>query len=124
MIDPAITNLFSQWTHYLALGIEAVAALIIGVAAAQGTVRVVWLFLHPSLPPEAKEVLRLRLGRWLSVALEFALAADIVRTAVAPTWQEIGQLAAIIAIRTVLNFFLERDISKARAETEKGHTPA
>jgi hypothetical protein len=42
--------------------------------------------------------------------LEFALGADIVRTAIAPTWDDIGQLAAIAAIRTFLNFFLERDL--------------
>ena len=44
------------------------------------------------------------------LALELTLAADIVRTAIAPTWNDIGQLAAIATIRTVLNVFLERDI--------------
>jgi uncharacterized membrane protein len=38
------------------------------------------------------------------------LAADILRTAVAPTWEDIGKLAAIAAIRTVLNYFLEREL--------------
>jgi uncharacterized membrane protein len=47
---------------------------------------------------------------WIVLALEFALAADIVRTAIAPSWTQIGQLAAIAAIRTALNLFLERDI--------------
>jgi uncharacterized membrane protein len=45
------------------------------------------------------------------LALEFALAADIAETAFAPTWQAIGKLAAIAAIRTALNFFLERDLA-------------
>jgi len=47
---------------------------------------------------------------WILLALEFALGADIARTAIAPTWDEIGQLAAIAVIRTALNFFLERDL--------------
>ncbi|HKT54862.1 MAG TPA: DUF1622 domain-containing protein [Caulobacteraceae bacterium] len=47
---------------------------------------------------------------WIILALEFALGADIVRTAIAPTWNEIGQLAAIAVIRTGLNYFLERDL--------------
>jgi len=47
---------------------------------------------------------------WIILALEFALAADIVRTAIAPTWNDIGQLAAIAVIRTGLNYFLERDL--------------
>jgi uncharacterized membrane protein len=58
---------------------------------------------------------RLRLGRWLAVAREFELAADVLRTAVAPTWDEIGQLAAIIVLRTLLNYFLQNEIDKAEA---------
>ena len=48
----------------------------------------------------------------LILALEFTIASDVVKTAVAPTWDEIGQLAAIAAVRTFLNFFLERDLEK------------
>src|SRR5262249_34444347 len=55
----------------------------------------------------------LEFARWLVLGLEFMLAADIVRTVIAPTWQEIGQLAAIAVIRTFLNFFLERDLEAA-----------
>jgi uncharacterized membrane protein len=49
---------------------------------------------------------------WLLLGLEFELAADIVRTAIAPSWTDIGQLGAIAAIRTFLNFFLEEDIER------------
>ena len=54
--------------------------------------------------------IRLALGKSLAVALEFLLAADILRTAVAPTWSDIGKLAAIAALRTLLNYFLEREL--------------
>jgi uncharacterized membrane protein len=47
------------------------------------------------------------------LALEFALAADILRTAIAPGREEIGKPAAIAALRTVLNFFLQREIEHA-----------
>ena len=53
-----------------------------------------------------------RFAMWLLLALEFELAADIIRSAIAPTWQDIGQLGAIAVIRTLLNFFLEKDIEK------------
>jgi uncharacterized membrane protein len=53
-----------------------------------------------------------RFGMWLILGLEFMLAADIARTAISPTWQQTGQLAAIALIRTFLNYFLERDIEK------------
>ncbi len=49
------------------------------------------------------------------MALELELGADILRTAVAPTWTEIGQLGAIVVLRTALNFFLQQEIDKAEA---------
>jgi uncharacterized membrane protein len=49
-------------------------------------------------------------GDGLALALEFELGADIQRTAAAPTWSEIGQLAAVTTIRTALNFFLQQEI--------------
>lgn len=60
--------------------------------------------------------IRLSLGRFLALGLEFQLAGDILRTAIAPTLREIGELAAIAAIRTALNFFLSREIKEERAE--------
>ena len=47
---------------------------------------------------------------WLVLALEFLLAADILKTAISPTWTDIGQLAAIAAIRTFLNYSLAHDL--------------
>jgi uncharacterized membrane protein len=52
----------------------------------------------------------LRLGRWLVAGLTFQLAADVLETAVTSSWDEVARLAAIAAIRTFLNYFLERDI--------------
>lgn len=109
-----------QLTVWLIQGVEGAAALIVGVAAAEALWRSVPLFLpgrgrdgvdHQ----DAKEAVRLHLGRWLAVALEFELAADVLRTAVAPGWNEIGQLAAIAVLRTALNYFLQREIDAAEA---------
>lgn len=108
---PGMENVFKTWTQWLATGVEAAAALVIAVAALEATWRALALFfVRPAQPDDAKEGVRLRLARWLAVALEFALAADILRTAIAPTWDEIGKLAAIAALRTLLNFFLQREI--------------
>ncbi|MFD1829925.1 DUF1622 domain-containing protein [Streptomyces desertarenae] len=63
--------------------------------------------------------IRLSLGRFLTLGLEFQLAGDVLRTAIAPSFTEIGQLAAIAAIRTVLNYFLGREIASERAELER-----
>lgn len=53
---------------------------------------------------------RLELGHAFSLALGILIGASILKTAIAPTWNDIGQLAAIIAIRIILNFFLVRDV--------------
>ena len=52
------------------------------------------------------------LGAWLVLGLEFELAADVVRTVVAPSWRELGELGAIAVIRTFLNYFRERDLER------------
>ena len=106
-------DLFKESTNYLAATIEAAAAILIGIAAIQATVSALVLFASRKAPLGWKEQVRLRLGGWLALALEFELAADILRTAIAPTWNEIGQLAAIIVLRTTLNYFLQREIDKA-----------
>ncbi|MCX2926285.1 DUF1622 domain-containing protein [Streptomyces sp. NEAU-W12] len=68
--------------------------------------------------------IRLRLGRFLVLGLEFQLAGDVLRTAVAPSFTEIGQLAAIAAIRTALNYFLGREIAQENAELKNaGSSP-
>ena len=59
--------------------------------------------------------IRLYLGRWLSMALEFQLAADIVATTVNPNGDQLIQLAAVAVIRTFLNVFLAREIAQERA---------
>jgi len=114
-------------TGGLASGVEACAALIIAFAAIQATIRAIIQFFRKSqseTQPEhpTTEDIRLRLGRWLALALEFELGADILRTAVAPTWLQIGQLAAIATIRTLLNYFLQQEIDRA-ARRQQGVEP-
>ncbi|MFV2103262.1 DUF1622 domain-containing protein [Micromonospora sp. LOL_024] len=60
--------------------------------------------------------IRLSLGRFLVLGLEFQLAADILRTALSPTFAQIGQLAGIAAIRTVLNYVLGREIAQEQRQ--------
>jgi uncharacterized membrane protein len=104
----------------LSRGVEVAAAVVIAIAAIEATIKALLLFLRRNYPPEAKTEVRLTLGRWLAVGLEFLLAADILKTAIAPTWNEIGQLSAIAALRTALNYFLGKEIEKeASAERQK-----
>jgi uncharacterized membrane protein len=93
--------------------VEAGGAIVIFVGAAIAFCRFVLVtFKREGMAPFAP--VRLDLGRFLALGLEFQLAADILRTAVAPSFNELAQLAAIAAIRTALNFFLGREIKEQR----------
>ena len=109
-----IVKLIAQYAAYLA---EGVAALIIAI----GSLRAMWIYVRRALFSHSKSRQtarsRIELGHSLSLGLEFLVGADILKTAVAPTWQDIGQLAAIIAIRTVLNFFLMWELERMEKET-------
>lgn len=103
---------FKSLTASIAIGVEAAGALLVAYGAAEAFLGSILAIVRGrSLPGERKEVW-LRFGVWLLLGLEFELAADVVRTALSPTWQDIGQLAAIAGIRTFLNFFLERDLEQ------------
>ena len=65
----------------------------------------------------------IRFATWILLALEFALAADLVRTAVAPTWDDIAKLAVIATIRTMLNYFLAKDIAEFEPVERSGRSP-
>jgi uncharacterized membrane protein len=58
-------------------------------------------------------------ARWLVAGLTLQLGADIIATMITPDWMEIGRLAATATIRTLLNYFLERDLKEALGVEEK-----
>jgi uncharacterized membrane protein len=100
---------------HLATGVQLAAAAIVTVACIRAAVRSFALLLRSGDPGTETEVTRLSLGRWLVLALEFQVAADILRTAATPTWTDLGQLAAVIVLRTVLNYVLRREIAESGA---------
>jgi uncharacterized membrane protein len=109
-VQPLIVLLMAR----LAAAIDVATGLIIAVAVGEAIVRTALSYIERlHQVPGHDEPVRLRLGRWLALALEFALASDIVRTAIGPSWDEIGKHAAIMALRTVLNYFLEREFDQA-----------
>jgi len=118
-----VTILFDEQAKYIiqtvARGVEFAAAVIIALAAVEATIKALIIFLHRNSPANAKNEVRMTLGRWLAVALEFELAADILNTAVTPTWNDIEKLAAIAALRTALNYFLDRDIRAESAPAQR-----
>lgn len=97
--------------------IEGAGALIICVGAAVALTRFVVEGLRHR-DPEVFVDVRLGLGRFLALGLEFQLAGDVLKSAISPSFREIGQLAAVAAIRTALNYFLGREVREAREQQQ------
>lgn len=107
----ATERLLTTLVTYLTYVAELAAAVIIAVAVARAIVAYGrHLAARAAAARDDIEDIRLRMGKSLTLALEFALASDILKTAVAPSLAIIAQLAAIIVLRTALNYFLEREI--------------
>jgi uncharacterized membrane protein len=93
--------------------VEATGAIVI--AAGVIVSFILWVLSELRVRSVSYEAIRLTLGRFLALGLEFQLGADILGTAVSPSWSEIGKLGAIAGIRTVLNYFLAQDLQRADA---------
>jgi len=104
-------------THASVVAIQWVALITVVAGAAEGAVRGVWA-MFGSADGHKRQDAWLRLGRWLVAGLTFQLAADVLETAITTSWEEVGRLAAIAAIRTALNYFLERDLNELREREE------
>jgi uncharacterized membrane protein len=112
-IESSIVNAV-QW---LRLIVETTGALIIGL----GIIAAGYQFVRALMPPQLDGFnrVRLTLARFLALALEFQLAADILSTAIAPSWDQIGKLGAIAVIRTLLNYFLMREMREENTKEGK-----
>jgi uncharacterized membrane protein len=100
----------SDVARQIALAINVVAIVIVTA----GVVQALFGLLHATITRTAtiavKRAMWIDFARWLIGGLTLQLAADVVGTAIAPTWDDLGKLAAIAAIRTVLSYSLDRDM--------------
>jgi uncharacterized membrane protein len=115
-------GLLQEWlvvvTEMAVLGINAMALIVILFGTAQAFFAGLPIMFGITSPLETREVW-MRYGRWLIAGLTFQLGADIIETSISPGWEDIGRLAAIAAIRTALNYFLERDLVELRRRSSE-----
>jgi len=112
-------NLISEYTVII---IDALALVLVAVGTIEAFLKGTGVLLSSASGHERRDVW-LRYARWLVAALTFQLAADIVESSMSATWESIGRLAAIAAIRTFLNYFLERDLNEARELQRRKNEP-
>lgn len=102
--------------RWVKLGVEIFGATLVTI----GVIRAIAHLVRTFATKEASRftATRLILARHLALALEFELGADILGTAVSPTWDQIGKLGAVAVIRTGLNYFLMREMRGERVAEE------
>jgi uncharacterized membrane protein len=110
--EETIINLVS----WLRLLVETTGAVIIAIGVVLAAIQFVKVLI--SRKAENYTSIRLLLARYLALALEFELGADILSTAISPSWDQIGKLGAIAVIRTALNYFLSREMEQERKFSE------
>jgi len=104
-----VEQFLAVWTVRIAELTDAFAAIIILLASLEAAVRAGRAFLKFGTEHHGIQAIRFRFGRWLSLALDFLIASDVLRTSVSPSWTAIGQLGAIVAIRIVITYALGRE---------------
>src|SRR3954471_13662734 len=83
-----------------------VVVIVVGLLLATG------FFLRQRERPDSYRTFRQQVGKAILLGLEFLVAADIIRTvAVAPTFEGVGVLAALVAVRTFLSFTLDVELN-------------
>ncbi|MCG2577474.1 DUF1622 domain-containing protein [Dechloromonas sp. XY25] len=103
-----------EWLRLLVEGLGA-TVIFIGLLVALRGLAAHWL----EKRRDDFNPVRLAFARYLAMALEFQLAADILSTAVSPSWDQLGKLAVVAVIRTALNFFLTREIRDERDQPQR-----
>ena len=101
-------------TNGTVLVIDMMVLVIIAIGTIQAFVQGLQVMLRSSATGHDRRNVWLHYARWLVAGLTFQLAADILATSIAPSWDELVRLATVAAIRTLLNFFLEWDLSEFR----------
>ena len=106
---PEIESALARILSYIIPVVEACGALVVILGVGRAIVAYVQsYFSHGRI---AVAPLRVQLGQSMVVGLEFQVAADVLRTAANPAWDDVLFLAVLITIRTVLNFLLEWELA-------------
>lgn len=109
-----------QVTDYVELSLNAVAVLVIAFGTIEAVIAIVRAVLSKDAAGSMLRNAFVRYARWLIAALTFQLGGDIVGTLIAPSWHDLGKLAAVAVIRTFLTYFLDRDLDKI-LERQRAH---
>jgi len=93
---------------YIKECIAAIGVLIITIGALRSIYQLVLMITHKRMNANT---IRLQFGNSVVLGLEFMVGGDIIGSLVKPDYYNLGMLAIIVAIRTVLSFFLNLELA-------------
>jgi uncharacterized membrane protein len=108
-------ELLVQGVGYVVPWVEAAGIAVVLWGVFEGLAKLAQYVLRSSIGGKARlelSSIRLAIGEKMVLGLEFFLAGDIVQTIVVPTWESLGILAGIVGIRTVVVYFLDREMNR------------
>lgn len=109
-------ELIRLWALRGALLLDAAASLVIVAAACEAVVRAIAGLWKPHVAARLRPIRR-RLSVWLVLSLELLIGSDIIRTAVSPSWTELGQLGVVVALRLVIDYSLTHEFKSDLQES-------
>jgi uncharacterized membrane protein len=116
-------ELLVQWVGYVVPIIELVGIEIVLWGVFQGITKLAyrsWMALRLQPLLGALDDVRILISEKLVLGLEFFLAGDVIQTIVVPSWQSLGVLGGIVGIRTVIVYFLNKEIQMGSTHRMQG----
>lgn len=110
----AFENIIQAFFHPIVLALDVVSIFIILVGAILSFIKLI----HTEKEHDFSSVLhknkyiKAYLGSYILLSLEFLIVADIIESIINPTFQDIIKLALIVLIRTMISYFLNKEISE------------
>ena len=106
-------ELLIEFVGLVAPWIEAIGIAVVMWGALEGLLGLVMrakavLMREPGIVPISH--IRIAIGEKTALGLDFFLAGDIIQTIIVPSWESLAMLGGIVVIRTVIAFFLNKDL--------------
>jgi uncharacterized membrane protein len=105
------------------ISLTGILVIFVGVLISLGQFGQFLLTKSYARPSNEINLIRLRLGRILILGLEFIVAADLIGTITTPDYYDVGILAIIVIIRSILSYTINKEIESLSSEELATKTP-
>ena len=106
-------ELLIGWVRYIVPAIEIAGVAIVLWGLLEGIIRLLYQAWRVAVRrPVGQSLGQIRhaIGEKVVLGLEFFIAGDVIQTVVVPSWESLGILAGIVAIRTAIVYFLDLEM--------------